>query len=430
MSCIKQIITFLFVAAILLNFGCNKDALQPDTNLLPDILTLDAVNVGSGSAESGGKIRSSGSTAIRAKGICWSLEENPSADSINKTNEGPGQDNFASKAKGLLANSRYFLRAWAENDAGIAYGNQVSFSTSGIDSLICSRVIHEGNITAGFSAEGSSTRIPYLGNIEGNYPEVRFNSGGISGLTAILEAGFFSADSGHITIKFSGIPAKAGTAYFLLKIGGKSCTLYRQVGIADREGNSYETISIGTQVWMKQNLNTAFYRNGDSIPYLASDTAWSNANSGAFCMQTETPDAEFFFGKLYNWHALADPRGLCPEGFHIPADEEWLQMETFLGGKGGAGGKMKTKGIQEEGSGLWFSPNSGASNSSGFSGIPGGYRKPEGVLFSLGQYGYWWTSSAVDEANAWYRSLSFLNPASNRNFSSKISGKSIRCIRD
>ena len=153
---------------------------------------------------------------------------------------------------------------------------------------------------------------------------------------------------------------------------------------------------IGDQIWATKNLDVATYRNGDAIPQVQDIAAWANLNTGAWCYYENTTT----YGKLYNWYAVNDPRGLAPIGFHIPSEAEWTRLIEYLGGDYIAGGKMK-----ESGTSHWISPNTDATNSSGFTGLPGGYRNNNGTFGGIGAYGYWWSSSEIDTYYAWYRKL-------------------------
>lgn len=131
-------------------------------------------------------------------------------------------------------------------------------------------------------------------------------------------------------------------------------------------------------------------------------------------------------GKLYNWYAVTDPRGLAPEGWHVPSDAEWTTLTTFLGGEYVAGGKMK-----EAGTAHWLAPNGGATNSSGFTGLPGGYRNSYGTFYTIGNYGYWWSSTEPTTYDAWYRYLAYDGGDVGRGFGNvKPYGFSVRCLRD
>ncbi len=194
-------------------------------------------------------------------------------------------------------------------------------------------------------------------------------------------------------------------------------------GATDIDGNTYTSIIINGQEWMQQNLAVTKYRNGDPIPTGLSDATWTNAISGAFAIYNNDAANNTLYGKLYNWHAVNDSRGLCPTGWHVPSDAEWTTLETNLGGSSVAGGKMKaTTG--------WNSPNTGATNESGFTGFPGGYRNFNGSYNLVGNLGYWWSSSEFDSIYAWFRLLYYSNSNDYRDFNYKHYGFSVRCVRD
>ncbi len=184
------------------------------------------------------------------------------------------------------------------------------------------------------------------------------------------------------------------------------------------------TIQIGNQKWMSKNLDVAFYRNGDEIPQVTDATAWTALTTGAWCYYNNDPIQGGKFGKLYNWYAVNDPRGLAPQGWHIPSDEEWTTLTTTLGGTSVAGGKMKEAGIVN-----WTSPNTAADNSSGWAGMPGGYRNYDGTFSGIGSGGNWWSSSEYYTA-AWFRYLSYGSGDVYRNPDPKKTGFSVRCLRD
>ena len=186
------------------------------------------------------------------------------------------------------------------------------------------------------------------------------------------------------------------------------------------------TIVIGTQQWMSKNLDVAFYRNGEVIPQVTDPTAWAALTTGAWCYYDNDSTQGNKYGKLYNWYAVNDPRGLAPQGWHVPSDAEWTILETALGGSSVAGGKMKEAGTLN-----WKAPNTGGNNNSGFAGLPGGSRDFNGSFDIVGYYGYWWSSTEFNTTTyAWFRYLSYNNGNFSRNFISKKLGFYVRCLRD
>lgn len=187
--------------------------------------------------------------------------------------------------------------------------------------------------------------------------------------------------------------------------------------------NTYKTVKIGTQEWMAENLNVSNYRNGDDIPQVQDKNAWANLTSGAWCYYENKSENGKIYGKLYNWYAVNDPRGLAPKGWHIPSDAEWAILTDHLGGRFEAGGKLKaTK--------LWKNPNAGASNSSGFTALPAGLRYVNGDFTYLGTYGCFWTSSEENNFNAVNRTLYYVISDIVSLSDYKIDGLSCRCVKD
>jgi len=184
-------------------------------------------------------------------------------------------------------------------------------------------------------------------------------------------------------------------------------------------------ITIGGQTWTLKNLDVASYRNGDPIPEVQAASTWSNLTTGAWCYYENNTANGTTYGKLYNWYAVNDPRGLAPNGYHIPTDAEWTTLTSYLGGTVTAGGKMK-----EAGTSHWLSPNTGATNSSGFTGLPGGIRYTDGGFTSIGAEGDWWSSSENGTSYASCRNLNGYNGSvCSFNFY-KRNGFSVRCLRD
>jgi len=208
--------------------------------------------------------------------------------------------------------------------------------------------------------------------------------------------------------------------------------------VTDIDGNVYNTVTIGSQVWMKENLKTSKYRNGDVIPTNLPDSTWQNTSSGAYAIYNNDAANNTIYGKFYNWYAVADPRGLCPAGWHVPTDHDWQLLTKYLDPaadttqccSNNAGGKMKSTGTIEAGTGLWYSPNQDATNSSGFNGLPGGGRDGNGTYYYVGGYGYWWSSTEYSSTLAWYRLLSYGSGSSGRSNNAKTYGFSVRCLRD
>lgn len=187
-----------------------------------------------------------------------------------------------------------------------------------------------------------------------------------------------------------------------------------------------EPVVIDTQTWDKCNLNVTTYRNGDTIPEVTDPAVWAALTTGAWCHYDNDPLNEPIYGKLYNWYAVNDPRGLAPLGKSIPTNSEFTTLITFLGGESVAGGKMKETGFCH-----WLAPNTDATNSSGFTGLPGGYRYNDGTFYLIENFGFWWSSSEANfSSDAWaliliYGASDGYNVDYMKNY-----GLSVRCLID
>jgi uncharacterized protein (TIGR02145 family) len=206
--------------------------------------------------------------------------------------------------------------------------------------------------------------------------------------------------------------------------------------VSDIDGNIYQTVTIGTQVWMAENLKVTHYRNGAPIPNVTDGGTWSGLTTGAYCNYNNDVGYVATYGQLYNWYAVADIRNLAPAGWHVPTDAEWKELEMYLGmsqaqadavGYRGTdeGGKLK-----EAGTTHWLPPNTGATNESGFTALPGGYRYIDGSFgYGVGATALFWSSTEFNSSVAWYR---YLNSGSQvyRNYPNKQAGFSVRCVKD
>lgn len=213
-----------------------------------------------------------------------------------------------------------------------------------------------------------------------------------------------------------------------LAVSSKSST---EASVIDIDGVAAIPIKIGTQRWMAKNLSVTRYRNGDIIPQVKDSAAWAALTTGAWCYYKNDRANGPIYGKLYNWYAVNDIRGLAPVGYHIPTDGEWAALSAFLGGDPVAGGKMKSIGTIEAGTGLWYSPNVDATNSTGFTGLPGGYRNNNSLFYYIGYNGYFWSSTDnINNIDAYYRNLSYDNSYLYRTYLNKGYGFSVRCVKD
>ena len=192
------------------------------------------------------------------------------------------------------------------------------------------------------------------------------------------------------------------------------------------------SIKIGNQIWMLENLNVTSYRDGTPIPEVTSSVNWASLTNAAWCWPTGYSNNEGIYGRLYNWYAamgihnaesmtnISSRKNICPIGWHLPTDAEWSELASFLGVN--AGGKLKASGFE--------TPNTGATNASGFTGLPGGLRSYNGTIGNIGTTGYWWSSTEDVSDLAWYRYIYANSSLIFRYSYFKTGGMSIRCVRD
>jgi uncharacterized protein (TIGR02145 family) len=199
--------------------------------------------------------------------------------------------------------------------------------------------------------------------------------------------------------------------------------------VTDYDGNVYQTVQINGRCWMMENLEVTHYRNGDSIPVVADRNTWAGLTSGACCSYDNDEGNVATYGRLYNGYAVLDSRNIAPAGWHVPTDAEWQILVLSLGGDAVAGGAMK-----EAGTAHWVTPNTGATNESGFTALPGGYREDNAIYFpGLGYEAYFWSTTEHQNpygTYVWNQSLSNYGASAYRSSAPKGLGFSVRCVRD
>ena len=201
--------------------------------------------------------------------------------------------------------------------------------------------------------------------------------------------------------------------------------MYNSDAINDSENNFYNIVTIGTQVWMADNLKTSKFNDGSTIPNVITKVVWSTLTTPGYCWpDNDETSYKHIYGALYNWYTV-NTGNLCPIGWHVPTDSEWSVLSTYLGGEDVAGGKLK-----ESGTTHWASPNTLATNETGFTALPGGVRHNDGFFQIPGYYGYWWSSSEFLSSDAWRLGLSNTTAGIHRMYRNKGYGYSVRCLKD
>jgi uncharacterized protein (TIGR02145 family) len=252
---------------------------------------------------------------------------------------------------------------------------------------------------------------------------------------ALRYIGYASND----TAMFSGVIEHTPTTSTTRTFAFYGATCPEAPTVTDANGTVYPTVLIGSQCWMANNLRTTQYSDGSIVPNVTVNATWAQLNTGAWSNYENNVSNNATYGKLYNWYAATDPRGVCPMGWHVPTDAEWQLLESSLGmpanelNAPGIRGEAQNVGGKLKATSVWNAPNAGATNESGFSGLPSGARGgfSDGTFFNLGDRGYWWSSSEGDQLDyARYRSLSYFNAGVGRYSYYKSSGYCIRCLRD
>jgi len=400
--------------------------------------TIAITNISSSGATSGGDITSDGGSPIIAHGVCWGTSSNPTT-SNNFTSDGSGLGTYSSSITGLSNGVTYYVRAYAINANGTAYGSQLSFvaigggsgtgivlSTTAITNISSSGATSGGDITSDGGSAIVDRGVCWSNSPNPTIADDHTNDGSSVGVFVSTLNGLSAGTTYYLRAYATNANTTAygnQVSFTTSNSGGTGGCVGGPSTVTDVDGNVYNVVSIGNQCWMKENLKTAKYRNGDPITTNLSDTSWSATTSGAYAIYNNTTANDSIYGKFYNGYAMADPRELCPVGWHVPSDTEWATLVNFLGGDSVAGGKMKAV------SPLWLSPNV-ATNSSGFSGLPAGYRSETGFFYELSYSASFWSSTQGSTARSSARVLFYNNNDVFVGGANFISGGSVRCVRD
>jgi uncharacterized protein (TIGR02145 family) len=224
---------------------------------------------------------------------------------------------------------------------------------------------------------------------------------------------------------------KAYVDLLQLQINNLQNTVFAGGYIEDVDGNYYNTVKIGEQIWMAENLKTTRYNDGTDIPLVTDNTIWTHISTPAYCWyNNDVGSYKGTYGALYNWYAVSTTtnggKNVCPSGWHVPSDAEWTTLTDYLGGVSVAGGKLK-----ETGTTHWYSPNTGATNETGFTALPGGIRdNASGGFYSVTYMGKWWSCTENSLAYAWGRGTSYSSVSVSLGANDKPYGFSVRCVKD
>jgi len=391
---------------------------------VPTLTTNEISYITHTTAVSGGNITSDGGLPVTQRGVCWNLQPNPTI-SYFYTDDGSGPGSYTSNIINLVGNTLYYVRAYAKNAAGVSYGQEISFLTSPI----------LANITTNSAIAISTSTAAVNSSI--------INNGG----SPIIESGVCWNTQINPNILNNKIINTQTTENFTSIITGLiENTLYyvrayaiNNVGITygenldfitdplivkDIDENIYNVIRIGSQLWIKENLKTTHFYDGTIIPLVTDNTNWQNLVTSGYCLYDNNESNKNIYGNLYNWYTVFNDR-LCPVGWHVPTENEYLILESFLDDAPITGGKLKEMGTLH-----WLSPNTGATNEFNFTALPGGVRNINGEFKDINNKGFWWAFTDQSDLDAWERRLEYNSEKIFRDFTNKKIGKSVRCIKN
>jgi uncharacterized protein (TIGR02145 family) len=386
----------------------------------------------------GGNIVDDGNSAVTERGICWIWEpwgtQPTKQDSFKIVGSGPGEFNI--ELFYLESNTNYYVRAYAINEMGISYGETINFKTA--------RNLQVPTVYTSIPREITTNSALLGGQIMDN------------GDTIVTERGIVYSLSENPTTADNKVTMGSGDGIFSGTIDGlePNTTYYvrayatnsegtgyggmesfttssgTQATVTDFDGNVYQTVTIGDQVWMAENLKTTKYNDGKDILNITDNTEWSNLTTDAYCWYNNDIENKAIYGALYNWFAVNTGK-LCPTGWHVPTDFEWKQLEMELGLNQAQADMIGWRGT-DQGTYMkytnYWTNNGNGINSIGFSALPGGFRTSN--FFWIGDAGYWWSSTERTDADAWIRILSYVYTNISRNYNWKYFGFSVRCVKD
>jgi uncharacterized protein (TIGR02145 family) len=395
------------------------------SNTLPVITTISVTGITTILATINGEVNSQGGGTVTERGAVWSTSGNPTVNN-NRVASGSGTGSYSVNLTGLTGGgNNYYVRAYAINNYGIAYGAELTFTTLfGLATLTTNNVITQsttassgGNIT---DAGGSTitARGVVWGTTSG--PTIAGNKTTDGTGTGSFESNLTGLTPSTTYYLRAYATNNTGTSY-----GSEIIFTTTATPITDIDGNTYSSIQIGTQVWMSENLKTTRYRQGGPIPYLVGNSDWQALTTGAWSYYNHDVANNVVYGKLYNWYTTQGDT-LCPTGWNVPSNSEWTTLTNYLGGESVAGGKMKSIGTT-----YWNSPNTGATNESGYSALPGGYRNADGSFVAISSNAIFWSKSDYIDNNGWNRNLDFRDGSSifRDGVGNKRLGFSIRCLK-
>lgn len=388
----------------------------------------------------GGEITSEGGAPVTVRGICWNTTPNPTTSDY-KTTDGSGVGSFSSELTGLSHNTHYYVRSYATNSVGTSYGNEVSFTTqSGVIQLTTNNVpvitSNSATISGVIDSDGGALTSKY-GVCWSTSPTPTISNNKVTfdgSLVGVYNANINNLSANTVYYVRTYATNAVGTYY------GNEINFTSLNTVSDIDGNVYQTVKIGTQTWMMENLKTSKLNDGTLIPLVSDNTAWFNLSTPGYCFFNNDNSNKSVYGAMYNWYTVNTGK-LAPTGWHVPSNQEWITLENYLIANGynydgtTTGNKI---GKAVAATTIWPSSKvDGAigndltkNNTCGFSGLPGGYRNENGSYGNFGQVGYWWSSTNDGTNLGWFRTLIYSTTSMAR-FSGNVQyGLSVRCLKN
>ncbi len=419
---------FFFVSlVVLIAFfnSCNKKDIP--VLLPPTAMTLTAINLEQTKATLSGIVNpNEGSATVTFEyGKTSAYGQIVAATQVTVTGNSTTQ--VKATISDLSPKTTYHYRVVAASENGTTKGDDLTFTTQSLplpasSSIAISNLAPTSATLVGtVNPNGQSTNIIFEYGLTTNYGKT---------ITASQSPVIGNANT-IVNANISGLIEKMTYHYRIVATSAAGSVqsndmTFTTLPVIDIDGNYYNTVIIGTQTWLTENLKVTHYRNGDPIPNVSDNVTWSSLTTPAYSWKDNDVANKGTYGALYNWHAAFDSRSVCPSGWHVPSDVEWTTLSTYLGGDNTSGGKLKETQLAH-----WSSPNSFATNESGFTALPSGYRYGvNGTFGGVGLTAHYWTYTQNDVNTSFYRYLVYNFATTTRSTALKNNGFSIRCLKD